>query len=180
MKKIILSLCAVLTMSLSLFAQHKASNAVGSKTLVVYFSATGTTKTVAQKIAKATGGTLATIEPTKAYTAGDLDWTNAKSRSTIEMKNPKARPACKKINTEGYTTIYLGYPIWWNEAPREVNTFIESSNLKGKKIIPFATSGGSGIANSVKVLKQTYPALQWQNGKLLNNASQKEIDTWVK
>ena len=167
-------------MSISLLAQHTAGNANDTKTMVVYFSATGTTKAVAQKIAKAAGGTLVAIEPTKPYTSADLDWTNAKSRSTAEMKNPKARPSCKKINTEGYTTIYLGYPIWWNEAPRAVNTFIESTNLKGKKIIPFATSGGSSIANSVKVLKQSYPALQWQKGKLLNHASQKEIDVWVK
>lgn len=181
MKHILLLLCAVVGISLTSCAQEKKQKQEKKeqKVLVAYFSATGTTKAVAEKIAAATGGTLSAIQPEQPYTAADLDWRNEKSRSTIEMENEKSRPACKKISTEGYDIVYIGYPIWWNKAPRVVNSFIESHDLSGKRIIPFATSGGSGIENSVDELKKAYPSLLWQNGKLLNSPSQKEIETWV-
>ncbi len=98
------------------------------------------------------------------------------------MKNPASRPAIKKedIDINGYDVVFLGYPIWWDEAPRAVNTFIESHSLKGKRVVPFATSGGSTIANSVRTLKRTYPEIRWNYGKLLNNADAADVEAWAK
>ena len=144
-------------------------NAVG-KTLVVYFSATGTTARAAQRIARERDADLYEIRPAKAYTSADLDWRNARSRSSVEMNDPKARPAIAlpAADVAEYEVIYLGYPIWWDMAPRVVETFIESHDLSGKTIIPFATSGSSGIANSVSVLRKRYLGLNWQAGRLMN------------
>lgn len=127
-----------------------------SKTLVAFFSASGSTKGVAEKLANVVGGDLYEIEPEKPYTAEDLDWTNPKSRSSIEMKeNRSFRPPIKgKVdNIEDYDTIYIGFPIWWYVAPTIVNTFLESYDFSGKTIIPFATSGSSGMGNTVNELK---------------------------
>ena len=144
-------------------------NAAG-KTLVVYFSATGTTARAAQRIARERDADLYEIRPAKAYTSADLDWRNARSRSSVEMNDPKARPAIAlpAADVAEYEVIYLGYPIWWDMAPRVVETFIESHDLSGKTIIPFATSGSSGIANSGAVLRKRYPGLNWQVGRLMN------------
>lgn len=152
------------------------------KVLVAYFSATGTTEGVAKLIAKSTGGELYKIQPEKKYTSADLDWTEKTSRCCKENDNPESRPAIvkDKDNLDAYDVIYLGYPNWWNGAPRIINTFIETYSLKGKTVIPFMTSGGSQIENSEKNLKQKYPDVNWQKGKLLNGASQKDIDDWVK
>ena len=153
----------------------------GNKPLVVYFSATGTTAKAARMIADVTGGTLCEIVPQQAYTSDDLDWNNRQSRSSVEMNNPQARPALKdtKLDVAIYDVIFIGYPIWWDQAPRTINAFIESHDLKGKTLVPFATSGGSGISNSVKVLKETYPELNWKDGKLLNRTSKGGIEKWV-
>lgn len=144
-----------------------------AKSLVVYFSATGTTARAAQRIARETGADLYRIEPERAYTAADLDWRNARSRSSVEMNDPNARPAIRReptVDLSPYDTVYLGYPIWWDLAPRIVNTFVESHpELKGKTVIPFATSGSSSIANSVAELKRSYPSLDWQSGRLMND-----------
>ena len=152
-----------------------------NKALVVYFSATGTTAKAARTIADVTGGTLYEIVPQQAYTADDLDWNDKQSRSSVEMNNPQARPALKdtKQDVAAYDVIFIGYPIWWDQAPRIINTFIESHDLKGKTLVPFATSGGSGISNSLKELKRTYPDLEWQGGKLLNRASRNTVQNWV-
>lgn len=152
------------------------------KTLVAYASYTGTTEDVAKMIAKATGGELYKIEPEKEYTAADLDWTDPNSRCCKENNDPKARPAMKKTkqSLDQYDVIYLGYPNWWNSHPRLINTFIETYDLKGKTVIPFMTSGGSQIENSEKILKKDYPEVNWKKGKLLNGASQKEVDAWIK
>lgn len=138
------------------------------KTLVAYFSATGTTAKVAKEIAAETGGELYEIVPAEPYTAADLDWRNSHSRSSVEMNDPKSRPAMKgsKDDIGSYDVVYLGYPIWWGVAPHIINTFIESHDLKGKRVIPFATSGGSGIERSVGELKAAYPDINWQEGKL--------------
>lgn len=151
------------------------------KTLVAYFSATGTTKAVAEKIAAATGGELFAIEPQKAYSAADLDWTDKQSRTTIEMKDASSRPAlkAKKTNIADYDIIYIGYPIWWYVAPHVIKSFIEAHSLKGKVIIPFATSGGSPIEPTVKELRESYPQLNIRDGKLLNRATDKAIREWV-
>ena len=151
------------------------------KTLVAYFSATGTTARAAEKVAKITGGELYAITPAQAYTPADLDWNNSQSRSSVEMNDPKSRPALKskKENIADYDVIFIGYPIWWNLAPRIINTFIESHDLKGKTIIPFATSGSSAITGSAAALKKSYPALNWKEGRLLNRADEKSMRAWL-
>ena len=151
------------------------------KILVAYFSATGVTAQAAQKVAEATGGEVYAITPAKPYTDADLDWRDKQSRSSVEMNDPKARPALggKRLDVSEYDVVFIGYPIWWNQAPRLINTFIESHNLKGKTVIPFATSGGSTIAGSAATLKRSYPALEWKEGRLLNRADEKTLRTWI-
>ena len=152
-----------------------------SKTLVAYFSATGTTARAAEKVAKITGGELYAITPAQSYTPADLDWNNSQSRSSVEMNDPKSRPALKgkKENIADYDVIFIGYPIWWDLAPRIINTFIESHDLKGKTVIPFATSGSSAITGSAAALKKSYPALNWKEGRLLNRADEKSMRAWL-
>ena len=149
--------------------------------LVAYFSATGTTARAAEKLADVTGGELYAITPVESYTSADLYWNDKQSRSSVEMKDPKSRPALKgkKENIADYDVVFIGYPIWWDLAPRVVNTFIESHNLKGKTVIPFATSGGSTLAGSASALKRSYPSLNWKEGRLLNPTDEKTICTWI-
>ena len=151
------------------------------KILVAYFSATGVTARAAQKVAEATGGEVYAITPAKPYTDADLDWRDKQSRSSVEMNDTKARPALggERLDVSEYDVVFIGYPIWWNQAPRLINTFIESHNLKGKTVIPFATSGGSTIAGSAATLRRTYPALEWKEGRLLNRADEKTVRTWI-
>ena len=151
------------------------------KVLVVYFSATGTTSQVGKQIATIADADICEISPLTPYSDADLDWTNKQSRSSLEMNDEKARPKIKAVavDVSQYDYVFLGYPIWWDLAPRAVNTFIETTNLAGKAVIPFATSVGSSIGNSVAVLKQSYPNIKWQSGKLLNRVSEKDIETWV-
>ena len=141
-----------------------------SKTLVAYFSASGTTKNVAEKLAEAVGADLYEIKPAVPYTRADLNWTDKKSRSTIEMNDPASRPelADKDAHAEDYDTIFLGFPIWWYVAPTIINTFLESYDLAGKKIVLFATSGGSGFGKTVSRLAPSCPGATIQEGKLLN------------
>lgn len=195
MKKIIFMMAAVLGLFITMTAcakkkennsnmesNAKVSNTEkDSKVLVAYFSATGTTEEVAKMIAKATDGELYKIQPEEEYSAEDLDWTVKTSRCCKENDNPKSRPAFKKTKAslDSYDVIYLGYPNWWNGAPRIINTFVEAYGLKGKTVIPFMTSGGSQIENSEKHLKADYPEVNWQKGKLLNNATQEEVNAWV-
>ena len=183
MNKIMLALAAVMAMGIAACAQDKGEQNMqtGNKPLVVYFSATGTTAKAARTIAEVTGGTLYEIVPQQAYTAADLDWNDSQSRSSAEMNNPQARPALKdtKLDVAAYDVIFIGYPIWWNQAPRIINTFIESHDLKDMTLVPFATSGGSGISNSVNELKKAYPDLEWQDGRLLNGTSRNAIRDWV-
>ena len=183
MKYLKIFLLAVLTVfAASAFSQNKSQNIMEKKkVLVVYFSATGTTEQVAKHIAKIAETDICEIAPAKPYSSADLDWTNKQSRSSVEMNNPKARPEIKALSVDvsKYDYVFLGYPIWWDLAPRTVNTFIETADLAGKTVIPFATSGSSTIANSVAVLKKSYPKIKWQTGKLLNHVSEKEIGTWV-
>lgn len=187
MKKIVFMMAALIGLFFSMTAcANKKGNvdmkATESKTLVAYLSFTGTTEGVAKMIASATGGELYKIEPEQEYSAADLDWTVKTSRCCKENDNPKARPAFKKTKAslDQYDVIYLGYPNWWNSYPRLINTFIEAYGLKGKTVIPFMTSGGSDIKNSIKNLRKDYPEVNWQDGKLLNGATQEEVDAWVK
>lgn len=151
------------------------------KTLVVCFSATGTTARVAERLAAATGGTLFRIQPAQPYTAADLDWTDRRSRSSREMNDPQSRPALanRLTDTADYAVVYLGFPVWWESAPRIVHTFLESHDLGGKRIIPFATSGGSGIRRACDRLKAAYPQLRWEEGRLLNRPSDSELEAWT-
>ena len=153
-----------------------------NKTLVAYFSATGTTEKATKLIVEVTGGTLYEIQPEKEYVTADLDWHNKSSRSSVEMSNAKLRPTLKSKpeNLADYDIIYIGFPIWWNSAPRIINTFIESDNFAGKVIIPFATSGGSSISNAEKELRETYRDMKWQKGQLLNGATKEDIKKWTK
>lgn len=173
MSKLLLALLAAVGVAGATCAQQKQNmnnEQPKEKILVAYFSATGTTARAAEKLADVTGGELYAITPAKPYTSADLDWHDGRSRSSVEMNDPKARPALKdkKENIDDYDVIFIGYPIWWNLAPRIINTFIESHDLQGKTVIPFATSGSSSIANSAATLKRTYPALNWKEGRLLN------------
>ena len=183
MKYLKIFLLAVLTIfAASACSQNKSQNIMEKKkVLVVYFSATGTTEQVAKQIAKYADADIFEITPAKPYSSADLDWTNKQSRSSVEMNNPKVRPEIKSVSVDvsKYDYIFLGYPIWWDLAPRAVNSFIEAADLSGKTVIPFATSGSSTIANSVVVLKKSYPNIKWQTGKLLNHVSETEIGTWV-
>ncbi len=139
--------------------------------LVAYFSATGTTRRVAKLMENSIMADLYEIKPVQPYTEADLDWKDKNSRSTLEMNDSTARPEIEKpdIDPSKYELIYLGYPIWWGVAPRVINTFIESLDLKGIEIIPFCTSGGSPVEPSVDALRKQYPDLHFQNGLLLNN-----------
>lgn len=160
----------------------KASSA--RNTLVVYFSATGTTRTVAQEIARAAHADVYEIEPQQKYTAADLDWNNPQSRSSLEMKDPTSRPAIKGkgivMDIERYDTIYIGFPIWWYQQPTIINTFIEANKLTGKAVKTFATSGGSNIKRADALLKSTYPDIDWIDGKLLNHPTNSQIAHYVK
>ena len=155
-------------------------------TLVAYFSASEAhiTAQVAKTLAEAADADLFEIVPEQVYTAQDLDWQNDKSRSTIEMKDSTARPAVasKVENMDQYTTIYVGFPIWWYTAPRIVNTFLEQYDLTGKTIIPFATSGGSDMGKSGEDLKKaSAPSANWiLPGKVLNgNPPVDSLKTWI-
>lgn len=151
------------------------------KKLVAYFSATGVTKAVAKRLAKAAGANLFEIKPTVPYTPADLDWTNKNSRSSIEMSNPDSRPEIAEglANMEDYDTIFIGFPIWWYVAPTIINTFLESYDFSEKTIIPFATSGGSGMGSTIEVLKPLCPTANWKKGKILNLISEVELETWL-
>lgn len=153
-----------------------------SKKLVAYFSASGVTKAVAERLAKTVGADLFEIKPEVPYTAVDLDWTNKKSRSSVEMNNPDSRPeiAEKIQNMDEYDTVFIGFPIWWYVAPAIINTFVESYDFSGKSIIPFATSGGSGMGRTVDILKPLCSAsAKWKNGKMLNYISEQDLKNWA-
>ena len=141
--------------------------------LVAYFSATGTTKRVAEKIAELTGADLYEIVPANPYSDADLNWNDRNSRSTKEMDDPNVRPeiGSSDISLDQYKTIYLGYPIWWGDAPRIMATFVEKYNFDGKKVIPFCTSGGSGIGRSGSNLGNLAGSGSFANGERLNSSA---------
>lgn len=142
--------------------------------LVAYFSATGTTRFVAERMQENIPCDLVEIKPAQPYTEADLNWRDKQSRSTLEMNDSTARPEIEEadIDMSKYELIYLGYPIWWGVAPRIINTFLEKYDLKGKEIIPFCTSGGSPVEPSVEALRRQYPDYHFQDGLLLNNVGQ--------
>ena len=144
-----------------------------NKTLVAYFSASGVTARAAREIAEAVGADLYEICPAEPYTDAALHWPDKKSRSTVEMNDTACRPAIAEpvANMEQYDTVFLGFPIWWYVEPRIVDTFLESYDFSGKTVIPFATSGGSGIGKAEKSLQQHCPKASWKRGKLVNSGA---------
>ncbi|MGN0267402.1 MAG: flavodoxin [Lachnospiraceae bacterium] len=153
-----------------------------SKKLVAYFSAGGTTKKAAEHLARAAGADLFEIRPAVPYTRSDLNWMDKKSRSSMEMNDPSSRPeiAVTLENMEDYDTVFIGFPIWWYVAPHIINTFVESYDFSGKTLVPFATSGGSGLGRSVDVLKTLCPNADWKAGKMVNGVSDKALADWAK
>ena len=153
-----------------------------SRKLVAYFSATGVTKKLAERVSKIVGADLHEIVPKEIYTEEDLNWMNENSRSSIEMKNKSFRPeiANKINNIDDYDTIYVGFPIWWYVAPTIINTFLESYNLTGKTIIPFATSGESLMGNTNKELKNSCKGSVLKEGRRFDIKDSDEIiKNWI-
>ena len=153
-----------------------------SRKLVAYFSASGVTAKVAETLAEAIGADIYEIEPEVPYTKADLDWMDKQSRSTIEMNNPASRPAIREMrdNMEDYDTVFVGFPIWWYVAPTIINTFLESYDLTGKTIIPFATSGGSGMGKTNDKLQSSCPNSKLIKGKVFDGGvSKADMAEWV-
>lgn len=155
---------------------------MSSKTLVAYFSATGTTKRLAQSLAELTGADLFEIRPEIPYAKADLNWMDSKSRSSIEMNDASSRPAIaqKLENMTDYDTVFVGFPIWWYIAPTIISTFLESYDFAGKTLIPFATSGGSGVGKTDSVLRALRPDAVWKPCAVLNRATKDKLAAWVK
>lgn len=153
-----------------------------SRKLVAYFSASGVTAKVAERLSEAIGADLYAIEPEVPYTKADLDWVDKKSRSTIEMNNPASRPAIagKRDNMNDYDTVFVGFPIWWYVAPTIINTFLESYDLTGKTIIPFATSGGSDMGKTNEKLLPSCKGAKLLNGKVFKaSVSGADLAKWA-
>lgn len=153
-----------------------------SRKLVAYFSASGVTAKVAEKLSEAIGADLYAIEPEVPYTKADLDWMDKKSRSTIEMNNPASRPAIagKRDNMNDYDTVFVGFPIWWYVAPTIINTFLESYDLIGKTIIPFATSGGSDMGKTNEKLLPSCKGAKLLDGKVFKvSVSGADLAKWA-
>ena len=162
--------------------ESESSEGQGKKVLVAYFSATNTTKGVAEHIADGLHADLYEIVPEEPYTDADLNYNDNNSRTTIEMNDPNVRPAISGSveNMEQYDVVFIGYPIWWAEAPRIVSTFVESYDFSGKTIVPFCTSGGSGVGSSATNLEQLTSGAQWLDGKRLKGSdSQETVMEWV-
>ena len=187
MKKIILTIAAM-AMVIASCGQNKKTEQTQNnqeekqmKTLVAFFSATGTTKALAEKVAAVTGGDLYEIKPEVPYTSADLDWTVKTSRSSVEMADKNSRPAIVKDleNAGDYGTIYIGFPVWWYTAPTIINTFLETYDFSGKNVVFFATSGGSTVDKANAQFKEQYPAIKWTAGKVLNRATVEDVKAWV-
>ena len=150
--------------------------------LVAVFSASGVTKRVGEEIARIAGADFYEIVPKDIYTSADLDWMNKKSRSSVEMSDPSARPeiAGKAADMASYDTVIVGFPIWWGVAPRIIDTFLESYDFSGKKIIPFCTSGGSGVGKSdIALHKNVRGDVKWEKGRQINRPNESEIRRWL-
>ena len=155
---------------------------MSKKMLVAYFSASGVTAKAAWKLSEAAGADLYEIKPEVPYSSADLDWTNKKSRSSVEMNDPASRPAItgKLEDMEQYDVVFVGFPIWWYVAPTIINTFLESYDFSGKTVVPFATSGGSGMGKTNERLAPSCPGATLLKGKMLNGSlSQEELKAWV-
>ncbi len=170
--------------SSSTSAKTKTTKSKG-KVLVAYYSATGSTKAVAETIANATGGDLFEIEPKEPYSEGDLDWTNSRSRVSVEHDDESKRDVPLKTvtpeNFDNYDTIFIGYPIWWGIAAWPVDNFVKGNDFTDKTVIPFCTSSSSGLGDSGELLKEQAGTGNWQEGERFSSgASQDEVESWVK
>ncbi len=155
---------------------------MSKKMLVAYFSASGVTAKVARKLSETIGADLYEIKPEVPYSSADLDWTNQKSRSSVEMNDPASRPAIagKMEGMEQYDVVFVGFPIWWYVAPTIINTFLECYDFSGKTIVPFATSGGSGMGKTNERLGPSCPGATLLKGKMLNGSlDQEELKAWA-
>ena len=155
---------------------------MSGKALIAYFSATGTTAGVAKRMAEATGADLFEIRPQTPYTEADLDWTNKRSRSTVEMNDASSRPAVagELPDLSGYDTVLLGFPVWWYVEPRIVDTFLEAYDFAGKAIVPFATSGSSGLGKAPQRMATLAPGATVLEGRMLNgNPDAEELRAWA-
>ncbi len=161
--------------------RNEYMNNDGNKTLVAYFSATGTTMEAATRLAKAIHADLHEIVPEVPYTSADLNWNNKNSRSSVEMADKSSRPAVasKVENMAQYNTVFVGFPIWWYIAPTIINTFLEQYDMTGKTIVPFFTSGGSGAGETLRYLKPSAPGANWVEPKNFNYMSESDIITWT-
>ena len=151
------------------------------KILVAYFSASGVTENVAKKLAEAVGADLFEIRPEQPYTKADLDWMDKQSRSTLEMKDRSCRPAmATDPDVSGYDVILVGFPVWWYREPSIIDTFMESADFNGKTVVPFCTSGGSGLGDSAKNMHALAPGAKVLEGKRFSSsASQDELKKWA-
>lgn len=158
------------------------TNPIDDKVLVVVFSATGTTKDIAEKIVAVTDADLYEIKAAQEYTEADLNWHDSSSRTTAEQNDPSVRPEIDSapVSMEGYTTIYLGYPIWWGEEPRIMDTFVESYDFTDITVIPFCTSSSSGMGRSGKTLAENAKSGTWLDGQRFSaGTSQEDVEAWV-
>ena len=155
---------------------------MANRILVAVFSASGVTKAVGEEIARVAGGDFFEIVPKEIYTSDDLNWMNKRSRSSVEMNDPAARPeiAGRVADMASYDTVIVGFPIWWGIAPRIIETFLESYDFSGKTILPFCTSGGSGVGRSDTALHKNISGdVKWARGVQFNRPSEKEIRRWL-
>lgn len=153
-----------------------------SKKMVAYFSASGVTAKVAKELAQAGGADLYEIKPEVPYTSADLDWMNKRSRSSVEMNDPSSRPALSDTSADiaGHDVIFVGFPVWWYTAPAIIRTFLEAYDFGGKMIVPFATSGGSGLGKTAETIQEAVPSAIVMEGKLLNGKQDAaELRRWA-
>ena len=185
MNKLFLMIClmSVLCAFSAVYAEQAEQSPVEERdVLVVYFSATGTTKGVAEKIAELTDADIFEIVPAEPYTSADLNWNDRNSRTSVETDDPSCRPEIdgEPVDLEGYSTIFIGYPIWWGDIPRIMSTFVESYEFGEITMIPFCTSGGSGVGQSDKHLEKQAGSGKWLKGtRLQGNISEEALLSWI-
>ena len=163
-------------------AKAEETDMANHKILVAYFSATGTTAKVAEKLAAVTGADLFEIVPEAPYTDADLDWRNKESRSSVEMADKASRPAIssKVENMANYNLVFVGFPIWWYREPSIIDTFLESYDFAGKTIVPFATSGSSGMGDSSEIMQKIVPLAKVVEGRrFAKDVSEEELKVWA-
>lgn len=182
-KSILLAVALVACVMGGVFAQSRTTNAGGKKILVAYFSATGTTKKLAEYVANSVGADLYEIKPETPYTSADLNWHDRSTRATSEQNNTSARPKISGsvANMSQYDVVFVAYPIWWGQAPKIIYTFLESYDMSGKTIVPFCTSGSSDIGSSASNLKSSAPRTTFKDGKrFAGNTSRSTMEAWAK